>query len=102
MVNETNKQLPMTVDRETRLDNVTPLPNRRFTYNYTLLNVTSKNIDPKEIYENLKKDLQPRVCSTPDLKIYFENKVTIEYSYSGSDNIFITKFVITPKDCGYP
>jgi hypothetical protein len=31
---QVNKQLPMSVDKETRWDNTTPGPGRRFTYNY--------------------------------------------------------------------
>ena len=101
MADQVNKRLPMNVDKDTRWDNVTPLPDRRFTYNYTFLGRTSKDYDKQELFQRITNHVKPQVCSSPDMEIFLKNGVSIGYSYRGFDGVFITKVVITPKDCGY-
>ena len=42
---ELNKETPMMVDAETRLDNVIVLPGNVFQYNYTILTAEVENVD---------------------------------------------------------
>jgi len=42
---EMNKNLPVMLDSETRLDSVSALPENIFQYNYTLINISSDSLD---------------------------------------------------------
>ena len=50
-----NKQLPIAVDRETRWDTTTPGPGRRFTYNYTFVNIVASDIDVYYFRQSMTK-----------------------------------------------
>lgn len=95
-----NKNLPMSIDRYTRLDSVMAGPKLLFTYNYTILTASSREIDQAYLQDN-KHHLKAEICSQPSMKIFFENRVITRYSYQGSDGVFIGNIDITPKDCGY-
>lgn len=101
MTNQLNQKMPMTVDADTRLDNATAGQGSRFTYNYTIVSATSREVDRAAFPAFLTK-LKAGVCSSPDMAIFFKYGVTVGYSYRASDGVFITKIDITPKDCGYP
>ena len=100
MTNQINKQTPMMVDRDTRWDNTTPGPGGRFTYNYTFVTATSREID-QNLFPKFFSTLKAGVCSNSDMQIFFKHGVTIGYSYRASDGVFVSKFDITPKECGY-
>jgi len=100
MTNQLNQRLPMAVDAETRWDTTTAGQGKRFTYNYTIISATSRDFDKRAFplfFQKIKAD----VCSSPDMVIFFKNGVTVGYSYSASDGVFLSKLDITPKDCGY-
>jgi len=99
--NQVNQQLPMMVDKETRWDNTTPGPGRRFTYNYTFFTATARDVDVNYFYQAMTPKLRNDVCSSKDLEVFFKNDVTLSYSYRGRDGVHIGKIDITPRDCGY-
>lgn len=101
MADQFNAQMPVTVDRDTRLDGVRAGPGRRFTYNYTIVTANSRDIDRAYLMSNLQTKMKASVCSSADLKIFFMNRVTIGYSYRASDGAFVGNIDFTPRDCGY-
>lgn len=100
VANQVNQQMPMTVDADTRWDNITAGQGKRLTYNYTIVTSTSGEIDRTKIQPFFTK-IKAGVCSSPDMAIFFKNGVTVAYSYRTSDGVFLSKLDITPKDCGY-
>ena len=100
MTEEVNKRMPMTVDKETRLDNVLTGPGPRYTYNYTLVSYKSAEVDRAYLTKHLNGPLRAGVCSNPDLQVFFKHGVTIGYSYRASDGGFVGRIDIAPKDCG--
>lgn len=102
LCDQLNQQLPMVVDKETRWDNTTPGPGRRFTYNYTFVNVVARDVDVNYFLQAQTQQLRRGVCSSKDMEIFLKNAVTISYSYRSRDGIHIGKIEITPRDCGYP
>lgn len=101
MSSQINQQLPMNIDKQTRLDNLTPGPGRRFTYNYTMVAVAAIDVDKTYFHGAMQSKLRNSVCSTPEMEVFFKNGVTLGYSYRAADSVFITKIDITPKDCGF-
>lgn len=96
---QVNKQLPMTVDRDTRLDSTQAGPGRAFSYHYTLVTAQANEIDKTEFHRAMSSRLLNSVCSNPDMQIFFKNGVIVSYSYRGRDYHHVTKVVITPRDC---
>ena len=98
---QVNKQLPMSVDKETRWDNTTPGPGCQLTYNYTFVNAAASDVDVNYFYQVMTQKLRNSVCTSADMKVFFKNNVTVSYSYRGRDGVHIGKIDITPRDCGY-
>lgn len=93
---EFNKTCPVMVDRETRLDNAVALPGKIFQYNYTFINMLKDSVD----YVALQKEMEPTILNgvktSPDLKKYRDNKVTMSYQYADKKGVFLFKIAITP------
>lgn len=101
VADQINKQLPMSVDRDTRWDSTQAGPGRAFTYHYTIVTARAADIDTVGFYQAMSSRLRNSVCSSSDMKVFFINSVTVSYSYRGSDGRHISKVAITPRDCGF-
>lgn len=101
MSEQLNKRMPMTIDKDTRLDNILAGPGRRFTYNYTLVTATLPEIDRGYFVKTFQSNLKNGVCSHPDMQIFFRNGVTVGYSYRANDGGSVGKIDVTPRDCGF-
>ncbi|MFM2225958.1 MAG: hypothetical protein RJA07_2160 [Bacteroidota bacterium] len=93
-----SKKCPMTVDSETRLDNVTALPDNELLYSYTLVNYAKADLNVKTFEDNMRPVILNAAKTNPDLKIFRDNKTTLTYSYKDKDGIFLTKISATEKD----
>jgi hypothetical protein len=94
---EMNKSCPMMVDKETRLDNAVAMPGKIFQYNYTLINFSKDSVDVKMIQDNLEPTLINGVKTSPDLRSFRDNKVTMDYNYKDKNGVFLLKIQITPE-----
>lgn len=95
-----NQSTPITVDQETVLVNVVAQPDG-LVYNYVLANYSSSEVDSNLFLENMYPAVVNQVCSHPDLQVFWQNDVSLYYSYSGNDRGFIGRFHISPSNCGY-
>ena len=93
-----NKQLPMMIDKHTRMDNVFGTE-KNITYKYTLININYGDFTAKQVENSLKENIKNSVCTSPNTKIFPDNGVTMNYSYYSKKGKYITKIIITPKDC---
>lgn len=97
VANEINKTCPMMIDQDTQLDNTMALPNNTFVYNYTLVNLEKENID----IEAVKNFIEPKVVNnmktSPDMKLYRENRTTMTYNYKDKNGIFVLKINVGPE-----
>ncbi len=97
---EINKNTPMMVDKDTRLDNTIGI-NNKITYMYTLINVEKDELDIDALNNEFSVQLKNKVCSSKDLEIFLKDGVTLVYSYSDKNGLSIKKFNIKPAECGY-
>lgn len=97
LVSQINRNLPMYVDGDTRLDNVSGV-NNKVTYHYTLLKIAGASADKQSISAALDKHVRPKVKTSTQMKKFFSNGVSVEYYYSGNDGHFICSFVVTPEE----
>jgi hypothetical protein len=101
LANDLNRQLPMMVDRGTRLDSTVGGPGKRFTYVYTLVELPAADIDRAQLQRMLASSTRNRVCTDPKMEALFKNGVTVVYSYRGNDGIHVMEMPLTPSECGY-
>lgn len=98
VANELNKNCPITIDRDTRLDNVITFPDRTFQYNYTLTSIEKKGVNSIELKTYLTPKIIEGVRSSPDMKEFRENDVTVNYNYRDKNGTFLFKIGVTPQD----
>lgn len=95
---EINKNLPMMVDSETRLDSTMGM-NNTLRYNYTLVNRTADSISGQVLKAALETKLTNNVCSSDDMRIFVSNGVTVQYAYFGKEGTQIGVITIPPSKC---
>ncbi|MBN2350086.1 MAG: hypothetical protein JXJ22_14695 [Bacteroidales bacterium] len=92
---ELSEKCPIMVDRQTRLDNVIVMPENTLQYKYALVNWLNDSIDVQTFEKNMKTILLNHVKTSPDLKMYRDNNVTMEYNYRDKQGVFVLKISIT-------
>ena len=94
---EINKLCPILVDSETRLENTIVLPSNVFQYNYTLMNIEKGSIDIALLKNEMEPDITNFVCTSPDMKVLRDNKVTINFQYSDKDGNHLFTISVASK-----
>ncbi len=95
---EINKSCPIMVDAETRLDNTVALPNKTIQYNYTLVNIEKGDIDISEFENYLQPVILNIIKTSPDLKYFRDNDVTMAYNYKDKNGEYLLKLTFKPED----
>jgi hypothetical protein len=95
-----NKSVPMKVDEETTLTKV-EVEKDGLLYNYELVNYTSAQLPSDAANQTFRPLVKERLCADEKTKADLKNGYSYYYSYFGNDKKLITKFAITPKDCGF-
>ena len=93
-----NARLPMNVDSSTRWDTTAPGPGNCLTYYYTLVNVSKREIDPEEIIAKMKPKILLNYRTSPDMKVFRDNHVTLRYMYRDKFGETVTVIEVSPND----
>ena len=93
---EINKECPMMVDADTRLDNALVLPGNVFQYNYTVINAELENIDVVALKEYLEPVITNAVSTDPQMKFQRDNKTTMNYNYKDKNGRHLFLISVTP------
>ncbi|TGK86865.1 hypothetical protein EHQ24_04495 [Leptospira noumeaensis] len=96
--NDINRNCPQTIDKDTRLDNVAIFPNKRFQYNYSIIAYSASEIDIQALEKNLYPVILNTIKSSPDMKLFRENEVTLVYSYRDKMGNYIFSMEFKPND----
>ncbi len=96
--NEVNKKCPMTIDADTRLENVKVVKDT-FSYNYTLVNYTVEEIDPIKFKSILMPNLKIDACRNNQLRLFMKNGVTVRYRYMSKEGNLVTDINVCNDDC---
>ena len=94
--NELNKNCPLMIDAETRLDNTVALPNNIFQYNYSLIIIDKESINIDEAKTYLEQQIVNTAKTNPDLKVFRDNKTTLRYTYKDKSGVFILTIEVSP------
>lgn len=97
---QTNAQLPIMVDAETRADTTMVIDNQ-LHFKYTMVKVNVKTIDKKATAKEIKTMLVNNQCSNDNMLKLLKLGVSYHYMYQDKNGNIITTFKITKIDCGY-
>ncbi len=95
---ELNKTCPQQVDEDTRLDSASVHENKTFRYNYTLLNFNRDSMDVELFVLSVKPAMINNAKTNPDLQLFRDNCVTLEYYFRDELGKFMTRIEIVSND----
>ena len=97
-----NSELPMMVDEYTELMNVAGFGNT-LVYNYRLIHVDPQDVSKREVMDYFNEEVKPAAirqgCSTPDMRQWYDNGVTVRFAYHYADRTYIGHYDVTLADC---
>ena len=93
---EFNKTCPMTIDQYTSLKNVVALPNKTIQYNYVLTGISKAEVQLDTVKKYLFPGVLQNVKTNPGMKLFRDNKVTLNYYYADKNGEFVTEYVVKP------
>ncbi len=96
--NELNKNCPIMVDSETRLDNVISLPGKIIQYNYCIINFVKSDIDTLQLKTALEPNITNLLKTNPQTKQLRDNDVIFNYLYKDKNNEYICQISVTPEE----
>lgn len=97
-----NANLPMMVDKDTRLDKTLGESGKKFTYFYTFPSHTSSDIDSQALRDAIAPIVRSSFCNSNDMHHFIKKGVTTNYIYHGNDGAEVTRIVVAPTDCSKP
>ncbi|WPO82432.1 hypothetical protein SD427_16955 [Chryseobacterium sp. JJR-5R] len=96
-----NKLGPQMMSNGIRLDSVSAQPGKIFKYNYTLTEALKESVSPEEI-EAFKKQAKEGALSvvktSPEIKEFRDNDVTMTYFYYDKNGKPTMDFIIAPAE----
>ncbi len=92
---EVNKDCPVMLDQETRLDSASVPSENTFMYNYTLVNWVKDSIDVNAFNDTMQPIILESVKTNREMQIYREHKTTMAYSYYDMNGSFLTEIAVT-------
>ena len=95
-----NAQLPMMVDKETRLDS-TICAGKHLNYKYTLINVTENDIDKKVFVNEVKSILVKNQCGNEKMVKMLKMDVRYNYVYQDRDGFLLGTISVSKSDCDF-
>lgn len=98
VVKVTNKQLPVMVDSDTRLDKVSS-ESSTLIFHYTYIKLLSTEFDVAVLEQNLRPLFNQRSCTKPNLKPIIKQGASISYRFSGKDKKQILTIDVNANSC---
>ncbi|HKJ43571.1 MAG TPA: hypothetical protein VKA27_15855 [Sunxiuqinia sp.] len=92
-----NEKCPIQVDQYSRLDSASSTGKTNFTYYYTLFDLTKAEVNLDTVNKYIRPNIIENVKSSPQLKIYRDNKITMDYKYYDKNGLFVTIISVTPN-----
>jgi hypothetical protein len=96
VASEFNKNCPIMVDRETRLDNALSIGNNLLQYNYTLMNLSKSDLDTAVLKQKVEPSIIEDIKTNPQMKLFRDMKTTLNYAYRDKNGAFVFLISITP------
>ena len=94
---ELNKEAPIQIDQYTRLDSASTIGKTNFIYYYTLLETEKSEVNLDTVNKYLRPSIAENVKNSPELKVYRNNNIAMDYKYYDKNGNFVTEISITPE-----
>ncbi|MCL1934350.1 MAG: hypothetical protein FWF53_11135 [Candidatus Azobacteroides sp.] len=91
-----NRNLPVMIDSETRLDNMITLDKKTFQYNYTLVNMEKGKVDTIAMKNKLEPLIINGVKTSPDAEYQRKNEMTLVHYYKDKNGNYLFSVIVTP------
>ena len=95
---EISKNLPIMLDRDTRLDSTMAVPGKTILNSYTLVNYSKDQINLEEFKRNVYPHLVNGLKSSSDFKPFRTAKVSVIYIYKDKNGNEVMKFTVDYND----
>ncbi|NLX67389.1 MAG: hypothetical protein GXZ19_11615 [Bacteroidales bacterium] len=93
-----NESTPVMLDQFTRFEEASVMEGNKFRYRYTVLNTSNADSLVEQGMHSLKRNIGKEFSSNPDLRIFKENNVVIEYVYNDESGRTIRSLLFVPED----
>lgn len=91
-----DKQCPMMINQDVRLEGVEVLSGKVVQYKYTLINVLKEEVNTDTLALNAAPEIIKGVKQDPQLSLFRNLDATLSYLYNDRLGIFVWKFDVTP------
>lgn len=98
MAVELSASTPVMLDPYTRFDGALVTPENVFRYHYTVLNTQNPQQLVNDMMRTMESEMKATFATNPDLRIFTQNNVTVEYIYTDSTGENIHTVTIKPQD----
>lgn len=92
-----NRQTPMKIDEYTRLDSASAKGRTNFIYYYTLVDREKSEVNPDTVNKYIRPGIIEGVKNNPGLKVYRDNKITMDYRYYDKNGTFVLEISVPPS-----
>lgn len=93
---ELTRKSPMQIDRFTRLDSASSAGKTNLIYYYTLFDIDKSEVNLDTVNKYIRPGIIENVKTHPDLKVYRDNNITLDYNYYDKNGNFVTEISVTP------
>lgn len=94
---EFNKKGPQQIDQFTRLDSVSSIGKTNFIYYYTLIDMEKSEVNLDTVNKYVRPSIIENIKNSPELKIYRDNNITMDYKYYDRNGAFVLDIAVTPE-----
>nr|WP_136250807.1 hypothetical protein [Ningiella ruwaisensis] len=98
LVNELNKQTPLKVDSDTRLDSVATFANYMI-YNNTLTDFDAEEVNPQLVAQHFEENVISQLCAMENFRPFIELELVMVYRYTDKNGKFITELSKDLSSC---
>jgi len=91
-----NRNLPMMIDSETRLDNMAATDNKTFRYTYTLVNMEAGKVDTTAMKSKMEPYIINNVKTSPEMESQRQREITFVFYYKDKNGNYLFSIAITP------
>ncbi|MEO7978763.1 MAG: hypothetical protein ABI657_16580 [Flavobacterium sp.] len=95
--NEFNKTCPINIDEYTTLKNIAVLPNKTVQYNYVLVGIAKADVKMDTVKKYIFPGILQNVKTKPGMKLFRDNKITLNYYYSDKNGEYVTQYIVKPE-----
>lgn len=94
---EVNNISPKMVDEYSRLDSASAVSDQIFKYHYTLVNMSKTEVNSDTVEKYIRPGIIENVKTSPDLKDFRDNKITMSYNYYDKNGDFVLNIDVSPE-----